>query len=226
MKTFAIIAQKGGAGKTTLAVNLSVYAEASGYTTALIDVDPQASAAKWGDKRTAETPEVISAQASRLDSFLISAREAGADLVIIDTAPNSDSTALAAAQAADLILIPCRPAAFDLEAIASTVQLARLAGKPAIVVLNAAPIRGSLIDEARQAIATYSVAVAPTVLHQRAAYSNAVIDGRTAGEYEPGGKAAGEIAALFGWLEQQARLSDGETVGWSTIQPHKRKASA
>jgi chromosome partitioning protein len=226
MKTFAIIAQKGGAGKTTLAVNLSVYAEASGYTTALIDVDPQASAAKWGDKRTAETPEVISAQASRLDSFLISAREAGADLVIIDTAPNSDSTALAAAQAADLILIPCRPAAFDLEAIASTVQLARLAGKPAIVVLNAAPIRGSLIDEARQAIATYSVAVAPTVLHQRAAYSNAVIDGRTAGEYEPGGKAAAEIAALFGWLEQQARLSDGETVGWSTIQPHKRKASA
>lgn len=225
MKTFAIIAQKGGAGKTTLAVNLSVSAEASGYTTALIDVDPQASAAKWGDKRTAETPEVISAQASRLDSFLISAREAGADLVIIDTAPNSDSTALAAAQAADLILIPCRPAAFDLEAIASTVQLARLAGKPAIVVLNAAPIRGSLIDEARQAIATYSVAVAPTVLHQRAAYSNAVIDGRTAGEYEPGGKAAAEIAALFGWLEQQVRLSYGETVGGSTI-PRKRKASA
>jgi len=226
MKTFAIIAQKGGAGKTTLAVNLSVSAEASGYTTALIDVDPQASAAKWGDKRTAETPEVISAQASRLDSFLISAREAGADLVIIDTAPNSDSTALAAAQAADLILIPCRPAAFDLEAIASTVQLARLAGKPAIVVLNAAPIRGSLIDEARQAIATYSVEVAPTVLHQRAAYSNAVIDGRTAGEYEPGGKAAAEIATLFSWLEQQARLSDGKTVGWSTIQPRKRKASA
>jgi chromosome partitioning protein len=226
MITIAIVSQKGGAGKTTIAVNLSVHAEASGYTTALIDLDPQASAAKWSDKRIAATPEVISAHAARLDSYLGSARDAGAALAIIDTAPNSDSAALAAAQAADLILIPCRPASFDLEAIASTVQLARLAGKPAAVVFNAAPIRGSLTDEARQAVAAYRVPIVPTVLHQRAAYSNAVIDGRSAGEYEPVGKAAAEIVALFEWIRRQVKLSSGKAVDRSTIKPRKRKAAA
>ena len=70
----------------------------------------------------------MSAQASRLTQVLDTARNSGADLAIIDTAPHSESTSLAAARAADLILIPCRPAILDLRAIGQTIELARLAG--------------------------------------------------------------------------------------------------
>lgn len=212
MRTIAIISQKGGAGKTTLAVHLAVSAEQSGLTTAVIDLDPQASAAKWGDRRGEAPPEVISAQAARLAHLLTTARDGGADLTIIDTAPNSDSAALAAAKAADLILIPCRPATFDLDAIGATVDMAKLANVPAVVVLNAVPIRGTLADEARAVVAGYGVSVAPAQMHQRAAYANAVIDGRAVQEYEPGGKAAEEINRLHGWICGQVSLSTGKTV--------------
>src|SRR5215212_1378238 len=114
MKTITILSQKGGAGKTTIALHLAVAAELDGQQTAIIDLDPQASATSWGDSRAAETPAVVSAQASRLTQVLEAARKAGATLAIIDTAPHSESAALAAARAADLILIPCRPAILDL----------------------------------------------------------------------------------------------------------------
>jgi chromosome partitioning protein len=212
MRTIAIISQKGGAGKTTLAVHLAVCAEQSGLTTAVIDLDPQATATKWGDRREEVPPEVVSAQAARLPQLLTTAREGGADLTIIDTAPNSDSTALAAAKAADLILIPCRPATFDLDAIGTTVDMAKLANIPAVVVLNAVPPRGTLADEARAVVAGYGVLVAPVHMHQRAAYANAVIDGRAVQEYEPNGKAAEEIGGLHGWICKQVGLSTGKTV--------------
>src|SRR6516162_6805684 len=109
MKVLAILSQKGGAGKTTLALHLAVEAQRLGLTTAVIDLDPQASAASWGDGRQQESPVVVSAQASRLNQVLSAAKEADARLAIIDTAPHSESAALAAAREADLILIPCRP---------------------------------------------------------------------------------------------------------------------
>src|SRR5579883_2496149 len=125
MKTIAIISQKGGAGKTTVAVHLAVAAQQRGLNTALFDLDPQASAATWSDKRTQLGPTVVSAQAARLASLLQQAAAQSADLVIIDSAPNADAASLAAARAADLILIPCRPAAFDLNAIGTTLNLDR-----------------------------------------------------------------------------------------------------
>lgn len=114
MKTIDIISQKGGARKTTVAVHLAVAAEQDGLNTALFDLDPQASASSWSDKRGKPSPAVVSAQAARLPSLLEQAAAQSADLVIIDSAPNADSASLAAARAADFILIPCRPAAFDL----------------------------------------------------------------------------------------------------------------
>src|SRR5689334_18614553 len=137
MKVIAIISQKGGAGKTTLALHLGVAAEHDGKSAAIIDLDPQASATGWGDSREAETPAVVSAQASRLQKVLDAARTSGAAFVIIDTAPHSESAALAAARAADFILIPCRPAILDLRAISDSIDLAKIAEKPSAVVLNA-----------------------------------------------------------------------------------------
>ena len=109
MKTISIISQKGGAGKTTIALNLATAAEEAGHSAVVIDLDPQASAKGWHDHRQKESPVVISAQASRISDVLVTAREHGADICIIDTAPHSETAALAAARAADLILIPCRP---------------------------------------------------------------------------------------------------------------------
>jgi chromosome partitioning protein len=206
MKTLAILSQKGGAGKTTLAVHLAVAAERAGHQTAIIDLDPQGSVTGWKDSRPQDTPVVVSAQAVRLPQVLDAAKKAGASLAILDTAPHSESTALAAARAADLILIPCRPAILDLRAISFTVDMAKLAGKPAVVILNAVPPRGSLSEEARSAIAGYGVDVAPVSVGQRAAYIHALTAGQAAQEYETHGKAAQEVKKLYGWICKRVKL--------------------
>jgi len=200
MKTIAIISQKGGAGKTTLSVHLATAAALAGHNAAIIDLDPQGTAASWGDRREAETPEVVSGQAARL-SVLIEAAEANeADFLILDTAPNADQTALRAAQIADVVLIPCRAATFDLEAIQATLTLGQLAQKPAFVVLNAIPPRSGIGREAAEGLIAQGAKVAPVMLSQRAAFTHGVIDGRTAQEFEPDGKAAEEIGSLYAWL--------------------------
>jgi chromosome partitioning protein len=207
MKTIAIISQKGGAGKTTVAIHLAVAAEKRGMNTAIFDLDPQASAASWSDKRNAPSPAVVSAQAARLPSLLEQAAAQSADLVIIDSAPNADAASLAAARAADLILVPCRPSAFDLNAIGTTLNLAAVAGKVAFVLLNAVPPQGRVGEEARNALEAGGVAVAQPLLHQLVAYSHAVNDGRSAQEFDPKSKAAAEIDALFAWVLKHADVT-------------------
>lgn len=200
MKIIAIVSQKGGAGKTTLAVHLATAAAAAGHRAAIIDLDPQATAASWGDRRTAPEPEVISGQAVRLPALIAAAQGNGADFLVLDTAPNADQTASLAARAADLVLIPCRPSTFDLEAIATTLLLAKAASKPAFVVLNAVPPRSSIGKEAAAGLVAQGAQVAAHQLSHRAAFTHGVIDGRTAQEFEPQGKAAEEIEALYTWL--------------------------
>ena len=200
MKIVAIISQKGGAGKTTLAVHLATAASNAGHTAAVIDLDPQGTATSWSDRRAEQTPEVISGQAVRIPALVAAARQNGADFLILDTAPNADQTASLAARAADLVLIPCRPATFDLEAIETTLLLTKAAGKPAYVVLNAVPPRSSIGREAAEGLAARETKVAPHQLTHRAAFTHGVIDGRTAQEFEPQGKAAEEVQALYLWL--------------------------
>ena len=186
--------------KTTLSVHLATAATQAGHTAAIIDLDPQGTAASWGDHRQADAPEVISGQASRLAVLIDAARENGAGFLILDTAPNADQTALRAAQLADLVLIPCRAATFDLEAIQATLTLGQLAQKPSYVVLNAVPPRSGIGREAAEGLISQGAAVAPVMLCQRAAFTHGVIDGRTAQEFEPEGKAAEEIGSLYTWL--------------------------
>lgn len=206
MKTIAVISQKGGSGKSTISVHLAVAAQQRGFRAAVVDLDPQATARKWGDKREADEPEVVGDHAERLPQLVEAARANGADLMVIDTAPNADRASLTAARAADLVLIPCRPASFDLDAIEATCDLADIARKPAWVVLNAAPIRSGIVDEARKGLEAQGRKVAPQTIHARVAYSHGVIDGRTAQELEPDSKAAEEIALLFEWVCEQVGL--------------------
>ncbi len=202
-----MISQKGGAGKTTMAVALAVAAEQRGLPSVLIDLDPQASTGQWGDQRSAATPVVTCTPAVRLAPVLAAAQTAGAALAVIDTTPHATDAALAAARASDLILIPCRPAAADLRAIRASIDLARLAATPCAVVLNAAPPANPLTQQGLAAIAGYGVAACPVVLHQRIAHVHAFTEGQTATETAPQSKAAVEVAALFTWLQE--RIPDG-----------------
>jgi chromosome partitioning protein len=206
MKTIAIISQKGGAGKTTIAIHLAVAAELYGFKTAVFDLDPQASASSWSDKRKENTPVVVSAQAARLSNLLEQAYSQSADIVIIDSAPNADAASLAAVRVADLILIPCRPAAFDLNAIGTTLSLAAIANKPAYVLLNAVPPHGRVGEEAKTALKNGDVNVVDPILHYLVAFSHAVNDGRTAQEYDPKSKAADEINTLFYWILKKINI--------------------
>jgi chromosome partitioning protein len=219
MKTVAIISQKGGAGKTTMAIHLAVVAEQHGCRTAVFDLDPQASATSWADRRKSPTPVVVSAQASRLSNLLEQAAAQSADLVLIDSAPNADSASLAAARVADLILIPCRPAVFDLDAIGTTLNLAAVAHKPAWVVLNAVPPTGKLGEEAAATLQQGGVQVAPQALHQLVAFTHAVNDGRSAPEYAPTSRAAAEVNTLFGWLAETLSL---QTLKQTNVKTRKR----
>jgi chromosome partitioning protein len=119
---------------------------------------------------------------------------------------------LAAARAADLVLIPCRPAILDLKAIGSSGDLVALAKKEALVVLNAVPHQGKLAEEAEEAVRSYGLSVAPVKLTQRAAYVHSLTGGQAAQEFEPDGKAAQEIAELYKWAYTRVHASTLETV--------------
>lgn len=207
MQTIAIIAQKGGAGKTTLALNLASAVEGCGRPAAVIDLDPQQSALSWADHRESDTPTVVSAQPKRLDAVLKAAQEDEIALTIIDTAPAAETSALEAARHADLVLIPCRPGVLDLRAIATTIDSARLAKTPAIGLINAAPPQGSLGDEAAEAIEGYGIEVAPVRLGHRVAFVHALTVSQSVLEWEPNGKAAQEIRQLHDWLCHHANMA-------------------
>src|SRR3546814_5332965 len=117
MPTIAINSAKGGAGKTTLALHLAAASEDSGHTALVIDLDPQATASQWAAWRQDVPPVVIDSAPPRLAAKIEQATAQGAEFIVIDTPPHADSAASAAVEAADLVLIPCRPSAFDLAAI-------------------------------------------------------------------------------------------------------------
>ena len=201
MKTLAILSRKGGTGKTTLALHLSVAASQAGHTTALIDLDPQASACKWADIRNDDAPVVISAHESRLSQVLHKAEQNGVTLAVLDTPPKTD--ALDAAEASNFVLIPCKPAMLELHAIGSTIKIVKMAGVASSIVFNAVPARSTMLMKAKEAVEVYETPCAPCVIGNRILFSHSVMDGQTAQEFDPTSKASDEIRILYNYISKQ-----------------------
>jgi chromosome partitioning protein len=209
MRTITIAARKGGVGKTTLAVHLSVLAAKGDKPVLLLDTDPQRSLAWWWRNREASSPALIECEARELAKIVPTAREEGVAFALIDTPPHAENSIADAMRASDLVVIPTRPGPFDLAGVAGTLDLVQRVGKRAVAVINHAPPRTgagepAIVIEARQALAHMGASVAQTVISQRVAFSHAVISGATVTEYEPDGKAASELHAL--WAEIESTL--------------------
>ena len=213
MYTVALVAQKGGTGKTTLAVSLAVAARQVGLTSIIVDLDPQATACNWKDRRKGDGPVVIDAQPARLAAALAKAAENGVDFAVIDTPARNEQSALAAAKVADLVLIPCRPQAYDLETIPNTKEILALAGNtPALAILNAVPAVGDRHEQARALLNRLQVPVCPYMLGNRAVFGDAGAVGQAAQEYDPRGKGAAEILQVYKYiLSTLVQLSKDKT---------------
>jgi chromosome partitioning protein len=212
MQTVALLARKGGTGKTTLAVHLAVLAAESGRRVLLVDTDPQRSAGDWWRVRKSDDPQLVECAVNRVPAVLDAARADGVDLVVVDTRPSVEADTAEIARLADMVLIPTRPGILDLRAIAATAEVMRTARPrggphwPTMIVLNAVPAgRGigenTLTIEARAALETYRLPVAEVSIGNRAAFAHALIDGRSVTELEPNGKAARELRKLFSHME-------------------------
>jgi len=204
MRSIAFLSQKGGSGKTTLAVHMAVAAVSKRERSILIDTDPQGSASVWGDARRAGEPQVIKSTAPSLRTLMQQDLVGSmAELAVIDTAPHTISGIDIIAAAVDYLLIPCRPSVFDLAAIESSVKIAKAAKKPAAFILNACAARGPEVEQAKEVLVKHGYPVAPVTIGDRKAFSRAIITGEAVTEFDAHGKAAHEIIALWRWIKKQ-----------------------
>ena len=200
MFTIALVCQKGGAGKTTLAVHLAIETQRRGLRTLLVDLDAQASASKILGRRGEDPPDFDTEHPGRLEESLKTAASEGYDLVVLDTAPQADQAALRAARAADLVIVPVRPTIVDMDAVQTTMDICALAKRLPIFVLNAVAPQGREGAEARAVIVSRGGVVAAAQLGDRKAFRTAFNDGMGAQEVDPTSKAAAEITALVSEL--------------------------
>jgi chromosome partitioning protein len=197
----SIAQQKGGAGKTTLAIQLGVAWLVMGRRVAMLDIDPQASLFTWfnlrrrrlGDDEGALLVQGLSGW--RLGSELRRLRREF-DCILVDSPPHAESDARSAIREADLALLPCQPNALDLWASKTTLDLAESAGTEALLVLNRVPARSRAAEAIRGEIEAQRWPLALACLGNRQAFAASIGEGRGIAETAPKSPAGQEIAAL------------------------------
>jgi chromosome partitioning protein len=204
MMVICFVTQKGGSGKTTLAVNCAVAASQAGARALILDMDTQATAEAWYQGREDDTPLVIKLAPAELDKALKAARGKGFDVVLIDTPGRDEPGAAAAIRASDFCVIPCRPSPADIRATPPTVETIRRLNKPAAFVLTQTPSRSFRNREAENGLSVLGM-VCPVHVVLRNAYQDAQGVGLGVTEYEPEGKAAREVRELWDWLSKKIR---------------------
>ena len=209
MQKLVLASQKGGVGKTTLALHLAVAAhEAGAGPVVMVDVDPQGSLALTWNQRQAEYPAMARTTIADLDHTLRDLEADGFRLVVIDTPPAITATISSVLALADLVIVPTRPSPIDLASVGATLDLIERSGnRPFFFVINAAKPATRLSQQALSALALHGRVA--TTIFDRVDFPTAMIDGRTAGEIDPNGKAAAEIAGLWDILAERLGKQGG-----------------
>lgn len=197
----AVLNQKGGVGKTTFSTNLGRAFQLKGFSTLLIDSDPQGSARDWSSARP-ENPLI----AIGLDRAGVLERDlksiTNQEIILIDGAPQVRELATAAIKIANLVLIPVQPSPYDIWAASDLVELVKSrieitdgALKAAFVVSRA--IEGTKLGkDVTEALADYNLPILNSRITQRVIFASSAASGLSVMDAEPNGKAASEIMAL------------------------------
>ena len=209
MKNIAVVARKGGSGKTTVALNLAIAAHRRAYRVQLADTDPQGSATEVLRVREAPGPEVLRLSGGELFALQKATPASGVDVTILDTPAASEDAIGHAIALAHLSLLIVRPTFLDIAAALQTAQILRRLRRPGLIVLNQAPAtRGGVeppaVKRALDALRLMQLPVAPVILRARAAYQTTLASGRSVEELVSGNPAAEEVAQLWAYIERFA----------------------
>jgi chromosome partitioning protein len=218
MRTIAVIARKGGSGKTTLAVHIALAAHLRGRKVLLADADAQRSAAEVLRARQGPGPEVVETSGSKLFALQLSAVRNEYDTMIIDTPAVLEDELSHSIVVSDLSLLVIRPTFLDIAAALRTAEVIRRLRKPGLIVLNQAPVpregvEPPAVKRAIEALRLMRLPVAPLILRARANYQSVLESGRSVEEQDAANPAAREMSALWGFIE---RLVYGKPAGART----------
>lgn len=215
MKTLAVISRKGGAGKTTLAVNLAITAHLAGLKIMLADIDPQRSASDSLRARTGDGPLLAEINAGKLFSTQTQAQHGDFDALVIDTPASPEADVLQAINSADLCVLVCRPTFLDIASVVRSAEAVRRLGKKGVIVLSQAPPKRNGFEppavlKAAEALRFVGMPVSPIGLRGRAAFQQSIAHGRSVCEWDPNSSAAEEITRL--WAQVGPMLLGNEDI--------------
>jgi chromosome partitioning protein len=207
MRTMAVIARKGGSGKSTVALHLAIAAHLRGRRTLLADADPQQSSSTVLKARREPGPGYAETSGPKLFALQMAAVRSDIEALVIDTPAGVEEDLAHAIVLADISLLVIRPTFLDFAAAIRTSDVLRRLHKPGIIILNQAPVSRAgaeppLVKKAHEALRLMRLPVAPTILRARSAYQSALETGCSAEETAGGSPAAAEIAELWGYIER------------------------
>ncbi len=220
MVIVSVLARKGGTGKSTAVRCLAVEALKAGRRVVIIDVDPQPTCYRWGQRRSAagiSVPLVVTPAVGGIAGQVEDFRRQQVDLVLIDTPPTATPAVNAALDVSSAAVVVTRPNPEDLESVQESLRVASAQQRRTGVILWQAPPdkRVRAVALAREALVAIGALVCPTAISASVSYPYAYAEGLTPQEREPEGRARAELADVWGWLQREGIVA-GAGVPYDT----------